>query len=509
MESARPLSIVQPTGNAGPGYREAPHNTEAEQALLGAILVNNAAYGRVSDFLTPEHFYNPAHQGIYAAIVRLIERGQIADPVTLKGYFDHDGVLAEIGGPQYLGQLAASVVTIINVADYGRSIYDDFLRRQLIEIGTETVNDSYERGIDIEARQVIETAEKKLFDLATAGTAEGGFQAFRQAMKNAAAMAELAFKRSGKTSGVSSGFSGVDDMLGGLHPSDLLILAGRPSMGKTALATNIAFNVAKAYRAGHGPDGKLQPEDGGVVGFFSLEMSSEQLATRILAEDSGVSGDKIRKGEVGHEEFDAFVQATIRLENVPLFIDDTPALTISAVRTRARRLKRQHGLQLIVVDYLQLLHASARPGAEQNRVQEISEITRGLKALAKELEVPVIALSQLSRSVEQREDKRPQLSDLRESGSIEQDADVVMFVYRDEYYLNRTKPSQHADETAEKFNLRYENWFNRCRDAAGKAEVIIGKSRHGPIGTVTLHFDGAITKFSDFVGQDHLPDARY
>jgi replicative DNA helicase len=509
METARSLSIGPPVGVAEPDYRVAPHNTEAEQALLGALLVNNAAYSRVSDFLAPEHFYNPAHQRIYAALVRLIERGQIADPVTLKGYFDQDGVLAEIGGAQYLGRLAASVVTIINAGDYGRTIYDGFLRRQLIEIGSETVNDAYEHELDFEARQLIEMAEKKLFDLATSGTADGGFQAFRQAMKNAAAMAQLAFKRSGKTSGVSTGFKGIDDLLGGLHPSDLLILAGRPSMGKTALATNIAFNVAKAFRAGHGPTGEIAPEDGGVVGFFSLEMSSEQLATRILAEESGVSGDKIRKGEVGHEEFDAFVQASMKLESIPLFIDDTPALTISAVRTRARRLKRQHGLQVIVVDYLQLLQASSRPGSEQNRVQEISEITRGLKALAKELDVPVIALSQLSRAVEQREDKRPQLADLRESGSIEQDADVVMFVYRDEYYLNRAKPSQHADESSEKFNQRYENWFNRCRDAAGKAEVLIGKSRHGPIGTVTLHFDGAITKFSDFIGQDHLPDARY
>jgi replicative DNA helicase len=509
MEPARSLSIAQPPDASDAGYRAAPHNTEAEQALLGAILVNNAAYGRVSDFLAPEHFYNPAHQRIYAAIARLIERGQIADPVTLKGSFDQDGVLAEIGGTQYLGRLAASVVTIINAGDYGRAIYDGFLRRQLIEIGTETVNDSYAHEIDLEARQLIELAEKKLFDLATSGTADGGFVTFRQAMRDAAAMAQLAFKRSGKTSGVSTGFEGINDLLGGLHPSDLIILAGRPSMGKTALATNIAFNVAKAFRAGHGPAGEMAPEDGGVVGFFSLEMSSEQLATRMLAEESGVPGDKIRKGEVGHEEFDRFVQASMKLESIPLFIDDTPALTISAVRTRARRLKRQHGLHLIVVDYLQLLQASAKVGGEQNRVQEISEITRGLKALAKELDVPVIALSQLSRAVEQREDKRPQLSDLRESGSIEQDADVVMFVYRDEYYLNRAKPSQHADESKEKYDLRYENWFNRCRDSAGKAEVIIGKSRHGPIGTVTLHFDGAITRFSDFVGQDHLPDARY
>ena len=507
MDPARTLTLA--TTTAEPAYRTAPHNTEAEQALLGAVLVNNATYHRVSEFLLPDHFYNPAHQRIYAAAVKLIERGQIADPATLKGYFEQDEALTEIGGAQYLGRLAASVVTIINAGDYGRTIYDCYLRRQLIEIGTETVNDSYEHDIDLEARQLMEIAEKKLFDLATTGSADGGFQPFVQALKSATELAELAYKRSGKTSGISTGFVDIDNLLGGLHPSDLVIVAGRPSMGKTAFATNIAFNAAKAYRAGRGPTGEVIAEDGGVVGFYSLEMSAEQLATRVLAEESGVSGDKIRRGEVARDEFDAFIQASMKLESVPLYIDDTPALTISAVRTRARRLKRQHGLHLIIVDYLQLLQGTPRHGSEVNRVQEISEITRGLKALAKELEVPVIALSQLSRAVEQREDKRPQLADLRESGSIEQDADVVMFVYREEYYLGRAEPGRRPEETEDKFNQRYEEWKKRLEQVHGTGEIIIAKQRHGPIGKVTLRFDGATTKFSDYVGRDHLPDANY
>ncbi|MEA2756341.1 MAG: replicative helicase [Aliidongia sp.] len=507
MDPARSLVLAQPS--AEPAYRAAPHNTEAEQALLGAILVNNATYHRVSEFLLPDHFYNPAHQRIYAAAVKLIERGQIADPATLKGYFEQDEALTDIGGAQYLGRLAASVVTIINAGDYGRTIYDCYLRRQLIEIGTETVNDAYEHDIDLEARQLMEVAEKKLFDLATRGNADGGFQPFVQALRNAALQAEQAYKRSGKTSGVSTGFTDVDSLLGGLHPSDLVIIAGRPSMGKTALATNIAFNAAKAYRTGRGPTGEVIAEDGAVVGFYSLEMSAEQLATRVLAEESGVSGDKIRRGEVAREEFDAFIQASMKLESVPLYIDDTPALTISAVRTRARRLKRQHGLHLIIVDYLQLLQGTPKPGGEQNRVQEISEITRGLKALAKELDVPVIALSQLSRAVEQREDKRPMLSDLRESGSIEQDADVVMFVFREEYYLGRAEPGRRPEESEDKFNQRHAEWWERLQQVSGTGEVIIAKQRHGPIGKVTLKFDGATTRFSDYVGRDHLPDADY
>ncbi|HEX7967355.1 MAG TPA: replicative DNA helicase [Stellaceae bacterium] len=499
-------SKVTPLRDGG-AFRSPPHNIEAEQALLGAILVNNSAYHRVSEFLIAEHFAEGVHGRIYAAIAKLIERGQIANPVTLKNLFDQDGALAEIGGAQYLARLATSVVTIINAEDYGRTIHDLYLRRQLIDIGEGTVNDAYNFDLERDARSQIEGAEKKLFDLATSGRYEGGFQPFKAALTTAIEMAEAAFKRSGKTTGVATGFKDLDERLGGLHPSDLIILAGRPGMGKTALATNIAFNVTKHYKAVRRPDGEREVEDGGIAAFFSLEMSAEQLATRVLSEESGVPSDRIRRGDVKHEDFDRFVQASQQLSLIPLFIDDTPALTISGLRTRARRLMRQQGLNLIVVDYLQLLQGGGQGRSAENRVQEISEITRGLKTLAKELNVPVLALSQLSRAVEQREDKRPQLADLRESGSIEQDADVVMFVFREEYYLQRQQPVQGADENDQKFNDRVEQWRKNSEKVYGQAEVIIAKQRHGPTGTIKLYFDGRTTKFADFIDRDHLPNA--
>ncbi|HVH73905.1 MAG TPA: replicative DNA helicase [Stellaceae bacterium] len=487
--------------------RTPPYNPEAEQALLGAILVNNTAYGRVSEFLAPEHFGNAVHGRIYAACGKLIERGQIANPITLKNLFDQDGALAEIGGAQYLARLAGAAVTIINAEDYGRQIHDLHLRRELITVGEDTVNDAFRQDLDDPATTQIERVEKKLFDLATAGQAEGGFQPFRAALTSAIGNAEAAFKRSGKTVGVATGFADLDKKLGGLHPSDLIILGGRPSMGKTSLATNIAFNAAKDYRRGEAPDGRTIAEDGAVVGFFSLEMSAEQLATRILAEQSGVSSDRIRRGDVGREDFDKFVEASQRLAALPLFIDDTPALSVGALRTRARRLMRQQGLGLIVVDYLQLLRPSTPVRSLDNRVQEISDITRGLKAVAKELNVPVLALAQLSRAVEQREDKRPMLADLRESGSIEQDADVVMFIYREEYYLSRSQPVHRPDETEEKYNDRYERWQKRFNEVYGLGEVIIAKQRHGPIGTIKLAFDAETTKFDSYMGAEHVPAA--
>jgi replicative DNA helicase len=510
METALPSAVpsnVTPLREGGGLYRTPPHNSEAEQALLGAILLNNAAFHRVAEFLLPEHFAEGVHGRIYAAIAKLIERGQIANPVTLKGLFDQDGALAEIGGAQYLARLAAAAGVIINAEDYGRTIHDLYLRRQLITIGEDTVNDAYNHDLDLPAAAQIEQAEKKLFDLAVSGQYEGGFRAFSQALTAAIAMAETAFKRSGRTTGVSTGFTDLDKLLGGLHPSDLVVIAGRPSMGKTALATNIGFNAAKAYRPTRGPDGKLAAEDGAVVGFFSLEMSAEQLATRVLSEESGVASDRIRRGDVSHNDFGKFVQASQKLASVPLFIDDTPALTIAGLRIRARRLMRQQGLGLVIVDYLQLLRGSGDNA--ENRVQEISEITRGLKALAKELDVPVLALSQLSRAVEQREDKRPMLSDLRESGSIEQDADVVMFVFREEYYLSRGEPMRRPEESDEKFNERYARWQQRLEEVHGTGEVIVAKQRHGPIGKVTLRFEGETTKFDNFVRGDHLPDERY
>ncbi len=442
MENAR--SNVTPLRDAESGYRTPPSNVEAEQALLGAILVNNNAFHRVAEFLLPEHFATAVHGRIFAAIMKLVERGQIANPVTLKNFFDQDSALAEIGGAQYLARLAASVVTIINAEDYGRSLYDLHLRRQLITIGEDMVNEAYAYDFERAARQQIEEAEKRLFDLATGGQAEGGFRPFDQALAEAIAMAETAFKRSGRTTGISTGLHRSRQAAGRASSRPISSCwPGRPSMGKTAIATNIGFHAARSFRAQLLADGRTGAEDGGRVGFFSLEMSAEQLATRILSEESGVSSSNIRKGEVSHEDFDRFIEASQRLAVAPFYIDDTPALSIAALRTRARRLQRQHGLDLIIIDYLQLIRGTG-DGRQDNRVQEISEITRGLKTLAKELNVPVIALSQLSRAVEAREDKRPMLSDLRESGSIEQDADVVMFVYREEYYLSRGEPGRRA-----------------------------------------------------------------
>jgi replicative DNA helicase len=485
-----------------------PYNTEAEQALLGAILINNAAYLRVSEFLQPEHFGNAVHGRIFAAVGKLLARGQIANPVTLKNLFDQDGALTEIGGAQYLARLAAEAVTIINAEDYGRAVHDLYLRRELITVGEDVVNDAFRQDLDDPARDQIERAEKKLFDLATTGESEGGFHTFGTALTNAILNAEAAFKRNGKTVGVATGFVDIDRKLGGLHPSDLIVLAGRPSMGKTALATNIAFHAARNYKPSQAPERHKAAEDGAVVGFFSLEMSAEQLATRILAEESGISSDRIRRGDIGHEDFDRFVLASQRLAAVKLFIDDTPALSVAALRTRARRLMRQQGLGLIVVDYLQLLRPSNQARAQENRVQEISEITRGLKALAKELDVPVLALSQLSRAVEQREDKRPILADLRESGSIEQDADVVMFIFREEYYLAR-EPTRRPDEAENKYSERYQDWRERLEKVHGLGEIIVAKQRHGPIGTVKLHFDAQTTKFDNYTAADHMPSADF
>ena len=487
-------------------YRHPPVNYEAEQALLGAILANNRAFERVSDFLRPEHFADATHGRIFEACGKLIERGQIANAVTLKNLFEQDAALTEVGGAQYLAKLQSSYVTIINAADYGRTVHDLFLRRELIALGEDVVNDAFEQDLDISATNQIEAAEQKLYNLAEAGQPEGGFRSFRSAVIEAVEMTEAALKRDSHVSGVTTGFRDLDRLLGGMHYSDLIILAGRPSMGKTALATNIAYNAASSRRRESAPDGTPieVPE---VVAFFSLEMSTEQLATRILSEQAHVRSDAMRRGEIRDDEFDRVFEASRALHTLPLFIDDTPALSIPALRTRARRLKRQHGLSLIVVDYLQLMQGP--PGMRnENRVQEVSEITRGLKAVAKELNVPILALSQLSRQTEQRDDKRPQLSDLRESGSIEQDADVVVFLYREEYYLSRERPTQRAAETGERFSERQASYDDRLEKARNKAEVIVAKQRHGPIGTVELHFQGEFTQFNDLIADDHLPDVR-
>lgn len=490
-------TIEQSTEPDGPEYRTPPGNFEAEMGLLGAMLINNRAYEHVSDYLRPEHFADPLHGSIFEACSTLIERGQRADPTTLKHFFDTDESFDEVGGAEYLAQLAADAVTIINAGDYGKLIHDLYLRRELIELGTEVVNEAYGADFDHAAGQQIEAAEQKLYDLATSGDHEGGFVSFTESMKAVIDTAQAAFKRGGYA-GVPTGFTRLDLQLAGLHKSDLLILAARPSMGKTALATNIAFNIAASETD---ENGNIVGRPERSVGFFSLEMSSEQLANRILAEKAQIQSDQIRKGELNNRDFERLVKATQTLEKAPFFIDDTPALTVSALRTRARRLKRQHGLGLIVVDYLQLLQGSTSRRNE-NRVQEISEITRGLKTLAKELDVPVLALSQLSRAVEQREDKRPQLSDLRESGSIEQDADVVMFLYREEYYLERAEPGRREDEDGAKHQERHAAWEANKLEAEGKAEVIIGKQRHGPTGTIPLRFYPSITKFDNLDEDD-------
>lgn len=466
----------------GQSYRTLPHNLEAEQGLLGALLVDNRAVEKISDFLRPEHFYAPAHQRIFEVILKLIDRGQTASPVTLKNYFEQDEDLSHIGGASYLTDLAAHVVTVINAGDYGRAIYDLSLRRELIALGEDIVNDSFSHTIDEDATTTIESAEARLFQLAENGDLKGGFTTLRDSVMTAIQIAETAYKTTGHVTGVTTGLRDLDHKLGGLHKSDLLILAARPSMGKTSLAVNIAYNAARRYAETGG-------KEGGIIGFFSLEMSSDQLAARILSDESGVSGDAIRKGEIKESDFRRFVEASQKLSQTPLYIDDTPALSISAVRTRARRLQRQHGLKLLVVDYLQLLRGTGSRQGVENRVREISEITQGLKAIAKELNIPVIALSQLSRAVEQREDKRPQLSDLRESGSIEQDADVVMFIYREEYYLSRTEPDPGTDKHME--------WQDRMNNVHNVAEVIVAKQRHGPIGRVELYFDPNLTRFSD------------
>jgi replicative DNA helicase len=480
-------------------YRSAPHNIEAEQSLLGAILVNNDAFYRVSDFLEPKHFFEPIHRTIFETAGSLIRMGKVATPVTLKTFLPADTDLGGLTVGQYLARLAAEATTIINAQDYGRTIYDLALRRDLIGIGEDMVNVAYEAPVDFAPRVQIEDAERKLYELAETGRYDGGFQKFSQALTTAVDMAANAYKRDGKLSGISTGLRDLDTKMGGLQQSDLIIVAGRPGMGKTSLATNIAYNVAKAYAPEVQADGTNKAANGGIVGFFSCEMSGEQLATRIIAERTGIPSSHIRRGGITESDFEKIRDYSIELQSLPFYIDETGGLSIAQLMARARRLKRQKGLDLIVIDYIQLLQGSSKKS--DNRVQEITEITTSLKALAKELNVPVIALSQLSRQVESRDDKRPQLSDLRESGSIEQDADVVIFVYREEYYLGNKEPRAGTPE--------YEKWQLDMSLVHGKAEVIIGKQRHGPTGTVELHFDASVTRFGDLTQDGHLPDRTY
>jgi replicative DNA helicase len=492
----------------GLSQRLPPSNLQAEQALLGALLANNKAYERVSEFLAPEHFADPIHGRIFQSISRRVEAGQLADAVTLKAEFEHSGMLEEVGGTAYLGQLLTAMIGIINAGDYGHTVHDAWLRRQLIDVGEVLVNRAFGAEPELDGRQQMEAAEQQLFDLATRGGSEGGFITFEKALVLAIEGAERAFQRSGTVSGLTTGLRDLDAKTGGMHPSDLVIVAGRPGMGKSALATKMAFGAARALlndaRAAEGPNAIPKA----TVAIFSLEMSSEQLASRLLAEEARISGDRIRRGDIGPKDFDRFVAVSRDISALPMEIDDTPAITLSALRTRCRRLKRSKGLALVVIDYLQLMRPAAGTRPE-SRVLEISMITQGLKALAKELSVPVIALSQLSRAVESREDKRPQLSDLRESGSIEQDADSVMFIYRDEYYLSQRAPKQMAYDSEDKFQTALEKWQQDMERVHNKAELYLAKQRHGPTGKIDLFFEGEFIRFADLdQHHDHDHDRR-
>jgi len=468
-----------------------PHNIEAEQALLGALLVNNDVYDRVAAIVNDVHFYDPLHGRIFEIAAQRIQKNALASPVTLKAFMQDDEGLAEVGGPAYLARLAGASVSVFAARDYAQMIYDLAIRRDLMAIGEEITDKAQHMEVNNEPSEQIVEAEQRLYALSEQGQVDSGFQSFLKALKSAVDMANAAYQRDGGMAGISTGLTDMDKKLGGLHPSDLLILAGRPSMGKTSLATNIAFNIAKNYKKGTLPDGTVGAVQGGVVGFYSLEMSSEQLAARILSEAAEIESQRIRSGDMAEDEFRRLVEAAKTLESCPLYIDDTAALPISQLAARARRLKRTHGLDVLIVDYLQLVRPAS---AKDSRVNEVTEITQGLKAIAKELNIPVIALSQLSRQVENREDKRPQLSDLRESGSIEQDADVVMFVYRGEYYKEREKPADHETD-------KMMAWQDEMGQLHGKAEVIIGKQRHGPIGSIDLAFEGKFTRFTDLAPQ--------
>ncbi len=486
MTEVRALRATPP---GGPGAEALPHHIEAEQQLLGAILTNNELYDRVAAIIRAEHFFDPVHRRIWEVAAARIQKNALASPVTLKAFLEDDEGLKALGGAGYLARLAGAAISAFAARDYAQMLYDLAIRRELIGLGRDISAQAASVEVDSEPAEQIVEAEQRLYKLAEQGRSESGFQSFLKAVTDAVNVANAAYQRDGGLAGLATGMIDLDRKLGGLHKSDLLILAGRPSMGKTSLATNIAFNIAKAYRRGRRPDGSEGAVEGGVVGFFSLEMSAEQLAARVLSEASEVPSEQIRRGDMTETEFRRFVEAAKTLEACPLYIDDTPALPIAQLAARARRLKRTHGLDALFVDYLQLVRPTS---AKDSRVNEVSEITQGLKAIAKELDIPVVALSQLSRQVENREDKRPQLSDLRESGSIEQDADVVMFVFREEYYKEREKPSDHELE-------KMAQWQEEMEKLHGRAEIVIGKQRHGPIGTVELSFEGRFTRFGNLV----------
>lgn len=457
-----------------------PHNLEIEQALLGALLHKNELYESVGEIADTAHFFDPLHARIFEAIKTLVQKGSLASPITLAPFFESDPTLEKDKAKSYLISLGQNVLSFAGVTDYAKQLKDLYLRRQLVDLSDTLKQQAQKPSLESTAEDHIESAENILFKLSETGKNAHNFSSLSQALTEAIQTSEKAFQRDSHVVGVTTGLKDLDKPLGGLHPSDLVIVAARPSMGKTSLITNMAFNAAKKYLDSNGTDGAS-------VAFFSLEMSAEQIAMRLLGQESGIASDRIRRGSISQEDFPTFIKVSDTLSQIPFYIDDTPGLTVSALRTRARRLARKKGLGLIIVDYLQLL--SGGTNNPENRVQELSAITRQLKHLAKELAVPVIAASQLSRSVEQREDKRPMLSDLRESGSIEQDADVVMFIYREEYYTGRQKPAEGSDKMAA--------WKETMEKVYNRAEVMIAKQRHGPISNVPLHFNGMLTKFSD------------
>ena len=455
--------------------KELPNNIESEQSVIGSILLNNEIFDEINLLITSKNFYDPMHQKIFMAIEKLIYSGMLANPITLKNYFENEK--DELNVPNYLVKITKFSTSSRQAIEYSKLIYDLYVKRELIKISENIIDAAKLNDLDNDGKSIIENFEKSLFDLAEKGSFSSSLVKFDEAMKMTIEMASSAYKNEEGIVGVPTGLTDLDYRLGGLHKSDLLIIAGRPSMGKTALATNIAFNAAKKIQN----DGRKS-----TIAFFSLEMSSEQLSTRILAEQSRIKSNDIRTGKISEEQFDKFIETSKNISELPLYIDETPAISIAALSNRARRIKRLYGLDMVVVDYIQLMKAS---NFREGRVQEISEITQGLKALAKELSVPVLALSQLSRAVEHRDDKKPQLSDLRESGSIEQDADVVMFVYREAYYLQGKEPRPATVEHAE--------WQAKMNDISHLAEIIIGKQRHGPTGNVMLEFEAMFTKFKD------------
>ena len=475
-----------------------PQNIEAEQSLIGSVLFDNKVLEDLPTNFATRHFFDPLHASIFDACIFLIDNGRLADPLTLKSYLKQDDLHRDIDIEKYLSELREGVVSLSKAKFYAEEIRNCYVRRSLIRIGDELINKSVNPTLDVTPDQEISNTEEQLYNLAEKDQINSGPLDFKSVLASATNQINEAYNRKGKLSGIDTGFSGLNRQLGGLNKSDLLVLAGRPAMGKTALATNIGFNAAKSS--------KLEKNESILI--FSLEMSAEQLAQRILAEQSTIDSHKLRSGDLNETEFSKLVSTQNDILNLPFFIDDTPAISVGQIASRARRLKRTHGLSVIIIDYIQLIQGSKASEA-QGRVQEVSNITRGLKSLAKELNVPILALSQLSRAVEQREDKRPILADLRESGSIEQDADVVMFVYREEYYLDKSEPTQRDNENQESFNERFLKWQDRRNMAEGKAEIIISKQRHGPTGIVQVQFEAKFTRFMDLVQDDRLPDQIY